>query len=494
MSVSQYSVNLQKSPFVSGKHNTSLAYAETISADYPNHVSPSGVTPILPENELFGKTINSNPDRLLEMVSPMTASFNRQPQNSAISMQHSVSFSNTVQPPCLKTVCQADIGFTPTPKTAVKPLPLATTQSAQIPAQINDPTDDPEDLTISDSDLPRANSDTIKPKRKSKEINIGSIVANRYEILSEVSRGGYGVVYRARQLGVDRIVALKRLISQDNKAINKRFMLESNIIKNLIHPNTIQLIDAGVDDEHLFIVMEYIEGKSLRAMLRSGEKFTPQRAVHITKQILKSVNEAHQRGIIHRDLKPSNVLIRDVIGEEDFVKVLDFGIAKARNLQIQKLTQEGKIIGTPQYLAPELLFGEEATCAADIFSIGLILAEMLTGQTILSREIKKIIQEATSSAPIKLPDWLINSEVGPIVQKALQKDPKRRYRTAKDMLQDIIAVEQLLITQQNIANQPRRSSSITDQIKVASTKFPLITIAAMLFIISNVLLIYKLLS
>ena len=227
-------------------------------------------------------------------------------------------------------------------------------------------------------------------------------------------------------------------------------------------------------------------------MLRHNEKFDQDRAIHITKQILKSVNEAHQRGIIHRDLKPSNILIRDVIGENDFVKVLDFGIAKARNLQIQKLTQEGKIIGTPQYLAPEILFGEEATPAADIFSVGLILAEMLTGQTILPRDMNKIIQMATSSKPIKLPTWLINSDLGPIIQKALQKDPSQRYRSAREMLSDITIVEHRLMVYNHNLNRPRRTTSIVTQLKGKNTKLPIITVAAMLFIISNVLLLYRL--
>ena len=223
------------------------------------------------------------------------------------------------------------------------------------------------------------------PRADSREIEIGKVIGNRYEILSEISRGGFGIVYRARQIGIDRVVAIKRLHTQADPASLERFSLEANIIKDLVHPNTIQLIDAGMDENHLYLVMEYIEGQSLRELNDEEHAIEPLRALNITKQILKSLHEAHERGIIHRDIKPSNILIRNIIGEHDFVKVLDFGIAKAQFRDAPRLTECGKILGTPQYLAPELLYGDEAKPSSDIFSVALMLVEMLTGTPLLPR-------------------------------------------------------------------------------------------------------------
>ena len=331
-----------------------------------------------------------------------------------------------------------------------------------------------------------------RPRRNdSREIDVGSMVAGRYEILSEISRGGYGIVYRARQIGVDRIVALKRLRSNHDIAIQQRFLLESNIIKNLIHPNTIQLIDAGMDDSHLFIVMEYIEGKSLRAILNDHQPMPPDRAIHIASQILKSLNEAHQRGIIHRDLKPSNILLRNIIGESDFVKVLDFGIAKAKNMQAQKLTEQGKIMGTPRYLAPELLFGEEAGPEADIFAIGLILAEMLTGQPVMPNDLNAIIKLAASKSPIPLPSHLLKTEIGQIIARALEKDPHQRYSSAEEMLYDL----SLLASRQPVplpaVAKPSRCCSLPVKARYSSFRYSKLIIAATLLILTNVYLLYR---
>lgn len=269
----------------------------------------------------------------------------------------------------------------------------------------------------------------------SSEVPIGHVVAHRYEILSEIARGGYGVVYRARQIGLDRIVALKRLKDQNNADMVKRFLREADIIKNLIHPNTIQLIDAGNDhDNHLYIVMEYIEGRSLQTILNRQEHVDVQRAIHITLQILKSLNEAHQRGIIHRDLKPSNILLREVIGEPDFVKVLDFGIAKQTHSGISKLTQAGTVLGTPQYIAPELFVGTPPSAASDIYAIGLILAHMVIGHSLVPSGMMEAINWHYSTNEVVLPPRLMRVGIGRIICKAIRKNPAERYQNVMEMM------------------------------------------------------------
>ena len=278
---------------------------------------------------------------------------------------------------------------------------------------------------------------------ESSELSIGHVVAHRYEILSEIARGGYGVVYRARQIGIDRVVALKRLKNQNNDDVVKRFLLEANIIKNLIHPNTIQLIDAGNDeDNHLYIVMEYIEGRSLQTVLKQKEGLSLPRAVHITMQILKSLNEAHQRGIIHRDLKPSNILLREVIGEPDFVKVLDFGIAKQTRLPVPKLTMDGTILGTPQYIAPELFVGKPPSAASDIYAIGLMLAHMVIGKSLVPASMMEAARWHHSSEEAELPAWVQDMEIGSIIQKAIRKKPEERYHNVVEMMSDLNKIVQ----------------------------------------------------
>ncbi len=282
-------------------------------------------------------------------------------------------------------------------------------------------------------------SDESSQRAYSSEIEIGSIVAGRYEIMSEIARGGYGIVYRARQLGVDRIVALKRLRSQSDPSVVQRFMCEMQMIKDLVHPNTIQLIDAGMDDSHMFIVMEYIDGESLHGILRKERRLVPLRAIHIARQVLKSVNEAHRRGIIHRDIKPSNILIRRVIGEPDFVKVLDFGIAKSKDTAVMNLTRSGHVMGTPHYLAPEsILFGEHCY-QSDIFAIGLILYEMITGKQALTGTVNRVMESLTKDIPI--PDEYSGTSLSFVLQKALARRPSDRHETAGEMINDLNYVE-----------------------------------------------------
>lgn len=279
----------------------------------------------------------------------------------------------------------------------------------------------------------------------SSELAVGCVIGGRYEILSEIARGGYGIVYRARQIGVDRIVALKRLRSQSDPSVVQRFLLEMQIIKNLVHPNTIQLIDAGMDDDHMYIVMEHIEGDSLYQILMSEKKMSPLRAINIIRQVLKSVNEAHQRGIIHRDIKPSNILIRRVIGECDFVKVLDFGIAKSKNTSNMNITRSGHVMGTPHYLAPEsILFGEHS-CQSDIFAIGLIFCEMITGVRVLKGSITQVTKFLSNENPIYIPKEYDGTQLALIMRKALAKHPRDRYACADDMIRDLNELEYLIV-------------------------------------------------
>ncbi len=349
----------------------------------------------------------------------------------------------------------------------------------------------PEDDSIVCTPLAQTHVQSLKktPQTPPQRTPPGTIIAGKYEIISEIARGGYGTVYRAKQLGLDRMVALKRLNSYQSESIAQRFLLEADIIKKLIHPNTVQLIDAGSDNDNLYIVMEYIEGKSLHEMLLSKQTFDMMRAIHITCQILKSINEAHHCNIVHRDLKPSNILIRNVIGEEDFVKVLDFGIAKARYKNAPLLTQDGTIMGTPQYIAPELLFGDAPQPSADIYGIGLMLVEMLTGRPVMPSDIQSIVRFAAYPEPVQIPANLANSDLGPILERALQKIPENRYQTAEEMLLDLQAVQHKYIILPKRSEQPKQTPKT--HWKQNFTNIHRFAFIAMLLILTNVLLVVR---
>ena len=347
----------------------------------------------------------------------------------------------------------------------------------------------PEDGSVAVTPVAKTHVRPLKCVELPIDLPKGTIIDHKYEVQFEIARGGYGVVYCARQLGLDRKVAIKRLLSNDNASITQRFLLEANIIKNLIHPNTVQLLDAGAEEQHLYIVMEYIEGTSLYDVLRSEGALDVRRAMHITCQILKSINEAHQRNIIHRDLKPSNIMLRNVIGEKDFVKVLDFGIAKARYKNAPMLTQDSKVVGTPQYIAPELLFGDAPQPSADIYGIGLMLVEMLTGYPVMPPDIQSVVRFAASSEHIVLPETLVNSDLGPVIARALEKNPEKRYQSAEEMLADLQEISDNYQNRSQSSTYPKPSPHRSSHSYY--TKLYKLALIAVLLIFTNVLIVVR---
>ncbi|MCX7808345.1 MAG: serine/threonine protein kinase, partial [Deltaproteobacteria bacterium] len=217
---------------------------------------------------------------------------------------------------------------------------------------------------------------------------VGRVIQDRYRITRVIGEGGMGRVYEAEQrLGAAvRKVAIKTLrpeLSHDPQ-IAARFNRECETVIQLTHPNTIQFYDFGkLEDGTLFIVMEFISGHSLATELEERGPLDPLRADHILAQVCGSLHEAHKRGIIHRDLKPENILLSERGGQPDFVKVVDFGIAKhddSQEANRTKLTKQGTILGTPAYMSPEQFVGKELDARSDIYSLGIVAYEMLTGR------------------------------------------------------------------------------------------------------------------
>ena len=213
---------------------------------------------------------------------------------------------------------------------------------------------------------------------------IGKSIAGRYKIVSKLGDGGMGVVYKAIQTSVDRTVAVKILHPHlmSNTDAMQRFQREAKTCSKLKDANAIHLYDFGIENHLTYLVMEYIEGQSLRDMLQPGKPLQLRRAANLIGQICSALAEAHALDIVHRDLKPGNIMITRRRNREH-VKVVDFGIAKivSDETKATHMTQTGMIIGTPQYMSPEQAEGGKIDLRSDIYSLGIILYELVTGDT-----------------------------------------------------------------------------------------------------------------
>ncbi len=226
----------------------------------------------------------------------------------------------------------------------------------------------------------------VSPGGATDDRNLGRTLLGQFEILDICGRGAMGMVYRAQQRTMDRIVAVKilrRELLQEPDVV-KRFVREARAAAKLQHPNIVTVHMVGETDDKLpFLVMEYVDGVSLEAICESGEPLGLQRAVRIARQISSALEEAHSGGIIHRDLKPANILLYERGKQTDRVKVLDFGIAKIvqpDGAGDSILTRDGMIFGTPHYIAPEQATGSEVDARADLYSLGVIMFRMVTGR------------------------------------------------------------------------------------------------------------------
>lgn len=286
---------------------------------------------------------------------------------------------------------------------------------------------------------------------------IGTTLAAKYKILKKLGEGGMGSVYQAQQMPIDRMVAIKVLLgrlAQDEVAL-KRFEQEAKAISRMQHPNTVTIYDYGkTDDDRLYIVMEYLKGKTLSDALRAtgGSGLDAKRAVHIVRQVCASLADAHGAGIIHRDLKPDNIFLTEVGTSKDWVKVLDFGVAKLADHEAgATLTQTGMIFGTPKYMSPEQAEGKPIDNRADVYAIGVVMFEMLTGrppfvaETPVSLLLKHISEPAPSFGKVR-PDLAVPPELEAVVMKTLEKSPDRRYPKVEDLSADLEACLRLLVT------------------------------------------------
>jgi len=266
---------------------------------------------------------------------------------------------------------------------------------------------------------------------------IGQVIDGRYEILQCIGEGGMGVVYKARQTSIDRMVAIKMLSSHLARDRNwvKRFYNEAKACSRLHHPNTIRMFDFGqTSDGKLFMAMEFLDGQSLRQAIATGAPLDPTRVLKILVQCCASLSEAHNLGIIHRDIKADNIFLIDLPGSRDHVKVLDFGVAKLM-MSEDFATQVGVVFGTPQYMSPEQGRGEPLTPRSDLYGLGILAYEMLTGRVPFSDGNPMTVIQLHLQAPVPPLPPQVPSVVQSVVMQALEKDPNRRFQTASSMME-----------------------------------------------------------
>lgn len=273
--------------------------------------------------------------------------------------------------------------------------------------------------------------------------NIGrDILGGQFQILQKIGSGGMGSVYKAAQPAMNRMVAVKILHPKlaNRKDLVSRFRREARAMSHLTHPNTVKVLLYGeLEDGSLYIVMEYLEGKNLNQSVRKDGPMGADRAVPIMIQVCGALQEAHARGIVHRDLKPENIFLSSNGGLRDFPKVLDFGLAKVTERELRPgsvmLTQEGMVFGTPEFMSPEQAQGKTLDARSDIYSLAVILYEMLTGKLPFeARTPMEYIQHHITKPPLHLdtrvPGKTFSPGLGDVLAKALEKRPEDRYATA----------------------------------------------------------------
>jgi serine/threonine protein kinase len=262
-------------------------------------------------------------------------------------------------------------------------------------------------------------------------------LSGRYELGERLGSGGMSSVYRATDRTLERTVAVKVLAEHlsDDERFVARFRREALAVAKLIHPNIVQVYDTGIDDGRHYIVMELVEGRSGAQILQRQGPLDPETAAEAGIQACAGLDYAHRRGIIHRDVKPGNLMIvgGPVGGGEMIVKLTDFGIARA--VEQTRITQVGSVVGTAAYLAPEQVRGEEATPATDVYALGVVLYQFLTGRLPYegsSLAELAVRQQNESPLPPSAYDAEIPETVGSAVLRALEGDPARRYASADE--------------------------------------------------------------
>ena len=291
--------------------------------------------------------------------------------------------------------------------------------------------------------------------RASNDPWVHRVIDNRYRVLERIGRGGMGTVYKVEHTQMGKIAALKLLhanLANDNDLI-KRFHREATAISKLNHPNIVQVFDFGRVQNSVYLVMEFLKGEDLGHILMRDGPVTVKRTVPILSQICDALAEAHGMNIIHRDLKPENVRVSRTMDGNDFVKVLDFGLAKMveeEEQQASAITARGSLVGTPYYMAPEMIRGRPMDQRVDLYSLGAMAYRMLTAQNAFVAKtpigvLTKHISEELVPPSQRVPGGAITPAVDAIVLRCMAKEPDERYQSAQQLKRDLTAVQRQLL-------------------------------------------------
>lgn len=283
----------------------------------------------------------------------------------------------------------------------------------------------------------------------------GIQLVGNYEFLQFIGAGGMGVIYKAKHPVLNRLVAIKMLHGHlVSDAIIKRFQQEAEAVSTLDHRNIIHVHDFGVSEHNQpYMVMDFVEGKPLSDVLQQGTTLSMEAVINIVIQLTEGLQHAHDRGVLHRDLKPSNIMVTDY---DDCafpeVKIVDFGIAKVLESEKTRMTQTGELIGTPQYMSPEQCRGGTLDARSDIYALGCVLFEAITGKALFAgHSMVSVIVDQMNTAPRTLqetrPDMSFPGQLEDLVAKALAKDPADRYQSMTEFSQDLIEVQKIIARQ-----------------------------------------------
>jgi eukaryotic-like serine/threonine-protein kinase len=269
-------------------------------------------------------------------------------------------------------------------------------------------------------------------------MSVQTLAGGRYRVERTVGQGGMAAVYLAHDEELDRPVAVKILAAHlgDDPTLRERFLREARMAARLSHPNIVQVFDAGEHDGSPFIVMEFVEGETLADVARSDGRVAPVRVVDLALQVCGGLEHAHAAGLVHRDIKPQNLLLRS----DGVVKIADFGIARAA--EATKLTQIGSVLGTAAYLAPEQASGDPVTAAADVYSLGVVLYELLAGRTpydfrTLPELVAKQREEPIPGIREAAPE--VPARLEAVIMRCLARNPEYRPASAAELAHELAA-------------------------------------------------------
>ncbi len=304
----------------------------------------------------------------------------------------------------------------------------------------------------------------------------GTVIRERYRIEEVLGIGGFGAVYKCTQLNMNQAVAVKVLRREHitSEEHVKRFEREAKAASKLRHPNTISIFDFGAhDDGALFLAMEFLEGETLADRLDSGQMLGAEKLVHIMTQVCHSLTEAHEAALVHRDLKPENIMLISVAGDPDYVKVLDFGIAKLADefsAHEEKLTEMGMIMGTPAYMSPEQAYGKTLDPRSDVYALGVLMYEGLTGRVPFEGDkpmevLVKHINNPPAKPTLVAPDLKIPLALERVVLQCLEKQPDDRPQNTRqlaDQLQKALKTPDDALRKGKAEHQPVANSDPND--------------------------------